>query len=269
MGRCIQQIPPTSRDTDTMTNNDTIIVERLLSDRPSFHLGGACQWNSLPQTLAAIRDSVQPGDLTLETGVGASTVVFAAGGAHHTAISPDPGEHARVAEYCQQLGIDASRVTFIEGLSDDILPSLLSRERTLDAAFIDGAHSFPYPEVDWFYVTRALKVGGKLLMDDISIPAVTPLFHHMRLEDNWRLDQVLDDRAVAFTLLAAPQPEDWPNQRFNEGYPDFSFARFPRRLQLEANFRLTRARTRTAEKYPSVRGFYRGTLGRMTRRSAT
>ena len=251
-----------------MTNNSTMIVERLLADRPSFHLGGACQWNSLPETLAAISQSVEPGDATLETGVGASTVVFAARGAHHTAISPDPGEHARVTEYCQQIGVDTSRLTFVEGLSDDVLPSLLTRERTLDAAFIDGAHSFPYPEIDWYYITRALKIGGKLLMDDISIPAVMPLFHHMRLEDNWRLDRILDDRAVAFTLLAAPQPEDWPSQRFNDGYPDFSFASFPRRLSLAANFRLAQARARAAQRYPSLRKLYRESLGRVTRRMA-
>lgn len=252
---------------DTITNNNTMIVERLLADRPAFHLGGACQWNSLPETLAAIRDSIEPGDLTLETGVGASTVVFAACGAHHTAISPDPGEHARVTEYCHQAGIDTSHLTFIEGLSDDVLPSLLTRERTLDAAFIDGAHSFPYPEVDWLYVTRALKIGGKLVMDDISIPAVMPLFHHMRLEDNWRLDRILDNRAVAFTLIAAPKPEDWPNQRFNDGYPDFGFAPLPRRLQLEASFRLARVRARTAKRYPSLKRIYREALSRVTRRT--
>lgn len=251
-----------------MTDNSTMIVERLLTDRPSFHLGGACAWNSLPETLAAIRDAVEPGQITLETGVGASTVVFAARGAYHTAISPDATEHARVTEYCHQIGLDTSRLTFIEGLSDDVLPSLLSRERNLDVAFIDGAHSFPYPELDWYYITRALNIGGKLLMDDVPIPAVTPLFHHMRLEDNWRLEGVLDNRAVAFTLVATPQPEDWPNQRFNDKYPDYSFARLPLRLRLTTTARLTKARSRAAGRYPALRRVYRESLGRMTGQAA-
>jgi predicted O-methyltransferase YrrM len=248
----------------TLTNRRDIVAA-LLTDRPSFHLGGACQWNSLPETLAAIRDSVRPGHVTLETGVGASTVIFAAGGAHHTAISPDASEHTRVAEYCREVGVDTTNVTFVEGLSDDVLPSMLSHERTLDVAFIDGAHSFPFPEVDWFYVTRALKVGGKLLMDDIPIPAVTPLFHHMRQEPNWRADGILDDRAAAFTLLAAPQPEDWPNQRFNDGYPDFSFAPFPRRLGLGARFQVARARSRLADRYPALRRAYENSRNRVSR----
>jgi hypothetical protein len=258
------------RQTGTMiTANSTLmesssrtVVEQLLRDKPSFHLDGICQWNSLPETRAAIRDSVKPGDVTLETGVGASTVVFAACGAHHTAISPSAREHARVAEYCERIGVDTSRLTFIEGLSEDELPARLTRERTLDVAVIDGAHSFPFPEVDWFYVTRALKIGGKLLMDDIPIPAVTPLFHHMQLEDNWRLDGIFDDRAVAFTLVAPPAPEDWPNQRFNGAYPDYSFAGLPKRLRLTAKFQLARARSRAARRYPALKRVYRQAASR-------
>ncbi len=247
-----------------MTNSN--VVTRILTDRPSFHLNGAREWNSLPETLTAIRDAVKPGDVTLETGVGASTVVFAASGAYHTAISPDATEHARVAEYCREIGVDPSRIAFVDGLSDDVLPAILTHERTLDVAFIDGAHSFPFPEVDWFYVTRALKVGGKLVMDDIPIPAVTPLFHHMSLEDNWRLDGVLDDRAAAFTLLAPPVPEEWPNQRFNDGYPDFSFVPLPKRIELTAGFQLAQVRSTVATRFPVLRRVYREAVQRSAAR---
>jgi precorrin-6B methylase 2 len=229
------------------------VVTQLLADRPSFHMNGECAWNSLPETLCAIREAVQPGDTTLETGVGASTVVFAARGAHHTAISPDAGEHERVAAYCHQIGVATDRLTFIEGFSDDVLPARLGRERKLDAAFIDGAHSFPFPEVDWFYVTRALRVGGRLLMDDISIPAVTPLFHYMRSEPHWRLEAILDDRAAAFTLTGTPPVENWPDQRFNDGYPDFSFVPPVTRMRLKTAFRASQLRTAAAARYPALR----------------
>lgn len=112
--------------------------------------------------------------------------------------------------------------------------------------------------MDWFYVTRALKVGGRLLMDDIPIPAVAPLFRHMQLESNWALNGVLDNRAASFTLLAEPQPEDWPAQRFNDSYPDYSFADLRTRVSLEARFRVARARAGLAQRYPSLRRAYRG-----------
>ncbi len=73
-------------------------------------------------------------------------------------------------------------------------------------------------------------------MDDIPIPAVSPLFRHMQLEHNWRLEGLLDNRAAAFTLLATPEAEDWPGQRFNAGYPDYGYIDLPTRLKLKARF---------------------------------
>lgn len=248
----------TSGITDMTTVDAQNIVQRLLADKPMFHLGGQARWDAMPQTLEAVRTSVRDGDTTLEVGVGVSTVVFAACGANHTAISPDTSEHERVRAYCKEIGVDDSRLRFAVGLSDDVLPSLLSRERTLDVALVDGAHSFPFPVIDWYYVTRALKVGGRLLMDDIPVPVVTQIFRHMRLEPNWRLDQVYDNRAAAFTMLAPPAADDaWENQPFNKKYPDFSFVGLPQRLKLRTTHRLVQARYRFGQRYPAVRRIYK------------
>jgi hypothetical protein len=76
------------------------IVDRLLRDCPMFHSSGTKRWDAVPGTLRAIRQLVRDGDRTLETGCGASTVIFAAAqGAHHTAISPDAEERFR-SERC-------------------------------------------------------------------------------------------------------------------------------------------------------------------------
>lgn len=234
------------------------IVMRILADKPSFHLSGTARWDALPQTLEAIAGSVQPGDSTLEVGVGVSTVVFAASGASHTAISLDAIEHQRVREYCQRIGIDDKRLNFVVGMSDDVLPRLLTCERTLDVALIDGAHSFPLPVVDWHYVMRALKIGGTLLLDDIPVPAVMQVFRHMKLDPNWRLDGIFDDRAAAFSLIATPEAEDdWRRQPFNTGYPDYSFAALPRQLRLESEYRLSQMRHKLGQRYPSLRRVYK------------
>lgn len=239
------------------TTNQFDIIKRLMIDKPSFHGGGEVRWDALPGTLEAIHRFARNGERTIETGVGASTVVFAAAGTHHTAISPDAAEHERVQEYCQEIGVDVSRITFLVGLSDDILPSLLDRERTLDMAFIDGAHSFPFPELDWYYITRSLKIGGRMLLDDIPIPAVAQVFRHMSLEPNWRLDGIFDDRSVAFTLLAPPEPEDWPQQPFNKGYPDLGFAAPPKRLRLATQYRIKQMRYSIGQRYPALRRIYK------------
>jgi len=239
------------------SSHDLNIVKQLQTDRPSFHLGGHARWDSLPQTLNAIRSAVKPGDVTIETGVGASTVVFTAGGSTHTAISPDPREHELIREYCRSIGVDDSRLNFVVGLSEDVLPDVLTRERTLDVAFIDGAHSFPFPEVDWCYITRSLKVGGYLVVDDITIPSVAPLYRHMTLEANWALDRVLDDRAAAFRLQALPLGEDWGNQKVNARYPDYQFADLPKRVQLELAHRVTKMSHAAARRNPALRRIYK------------
>ncbi|HXW43596.1 MAG TPA: class I SAM-dependent methyltransferase [Streptosporangiaceae bacterium] len=233
------------------------VVQRVLTDKPMFHQGGEERWDALPETLEAIRSFARPGASTLELGVGVSTVVFAAAGTSHVAISPDPVEHERVQAYCRSIGVDDSGIRFVVGLSDDVLPSMLGRERTLDLALIDGGHLFPVPVIDWYYVSRALKVGGKLIMDDVPIPAVAPVMRHMSLESNWRLDGIFDDRAAAFTLLAEADEVPWPDQPFNKGYPDFSFLAGPRRLRLQAGYRLRELRRTTGQRHPGLRRLYK------------
>lgn len=237
------------------------VVERILADRPCFHLGGEANWSATSDTLTAISEVARPGDVTLETGAGASTVVFASTGAAHTAISPDSTEHELVRDYCRGIGIDDSALSFHCGLSDDVLPPLLGRDRTLSAAFIDGAHSFPFPEVDWHYISRSLKIGGALILDDITIPSVSEVFRHMRVESHWRLERILDGRAALFTLLAEPPPELWTNQRHNSGYPDFSFAPPAQRLRMSAAFAAASARRSAGTRFPVLRRAYRRVRG--------
>src|SRR5438552_12703495 len=112
------------------------IVDRLLRDRPRFHLDGTTRWDSLPGTLRAIQQSVRDRDRTLETGCGASTVIFAAQRAYHTVLSPNADEHKRVRDYLRDIGIDDGRLVSIVGPSDVVLPSLCT-ERVLDVAYID------------------------------------------------------------------------------------------------------------------------------------
>jgi hypothetical protein len=242
------------------TKRNVSIVPRLLNDRPVFHSGGTKRWDCLPATLEWIQQSVHDGDRTLETGCGASTVVFASGGAYHTAISPEAEEHRRVLAYCGEVGIDTSRLSFNAGFSDLVLPNLC-RDRVLDLAFIDGAHSFPFPAVDWHYVTRALKVGGHLLVDDVPIPAVACVLRYMQSDPSWRLDQVLDQRAACLTLVTEPAPEDWTLQAFNRR-ADYSFARPSTRARLVMSSEAARARRQIGDRFPQLRRTWQRLSGR-------
>jgi Methyltransferase domain len=152
---------------------------------------------------------------TLETGSGASTVVFADRGANHVAISPAPDEHRRLAEYCRDVGVDLSRVTFIAEPSHTALVKTW-KPQPLDIALVDGAHSFPFPVLDWFYVAPHVKVGGHIIVDDAFIPSVNVLVHYLRSTDAWQLDTSLGNRTVAFRKLQDVQLTwDWTENRFD------------------------------------------------------
>lgn len=234
-------------------------VERLVADKPVFHSGGTRIWNAMPATLEMISRHVSPGDRTVETGAGASTVVFAAAGATHDAISPFGDEHKRIADYCGEIGVDASSVTFHEGPSDRVLPRLVDGER-YDVAFIDGLHSFPGPVVDFHYVEQLLRPGGVLLLDDVPIPAVAVAFRYMRSSPDWTFVQIVDDRAAIFRKVADADTEDnWRMQPFNKRYPDFSYLpvlELPHRAKLEATERWPSVRRALGTRFPGLKEKY-------------
>jgi predicted O-methyltransferase YrrM len=61
----------------------------------------------------------------------------------------------------------------IEVKSEFALPRLLEeKEGQLDFIFIDGWHTFDHTLLDCFYATRLLRVGGYLVLDDVTFPSV-------------------------------------------------------------------------------------------------
>ncbi|SEI21825.1 hypothetical protein SAMN05216228_10832 [Rhizobium tibeticum] len=269
------------------------IVETLERDQPRFHWGGTQSWNAAPETLREIEGSVSKGMRTLETGCGASTIVFASKGAHHTVISPTHDEHKRVLSYLREIGIDNPHLEFAAGFSDDVLPRISNHperlaewdawfannlgvgatseissssdhvelwkdgaERIFDYIFIDGAHSFPYPVIDWHYATRVLKVGGHLLLDDIPIPAVACVYRYMISDPSWRLINILDNRVAAFELVAEPAPEDYTLQRYNRR-PDFGFLPLHQRSYMLIATEVRRMRRELGNRMPGLRQHWR------------
>jgi hypothetical protein len=231
------------------------LVDKLIKEDPMFHVGGASRWNALPEILTTLAARVARGNRTVETGCGASTVIFANAGSDHTTISPDAREHELVRQYCERNGIDHTGVTFIDSSSDEVLPTLLE-SRVLDLAFIDGAHAFPFAILDWHYLSAHLKVGGTMVVDDIAIPAIAPLYRFMQAESWWRLDSRPDERAAMFTLVADPPPEDYTQQRFNDRF-DYSFASPMTRLKLRGEATVRLARRTVGNRFPKLREVYR------------
>jgi len=228
------------------------VVERILRDRPPFHGDGRLRWDVSPGTLRLLARLAAAAERTLEVGCGVSTVVFAAAGTSHVAVSPVRREYERIEQYCAEIGVPTAGVDFREGFSDRVLPSL---ERDVDLALIDGAHAFPHPVVDFHYASRRLRPGGVLVLDDVPIPSVGAVYTFLRAEPRWQLVDLVDHRAAAFRLDGPlPEGDPWGEQRCNAGYPDYSFLPLPQRSRVELREWLARNSTisRARRRHPQL-----------------
>ena len=188
------------------------ITQRLRALPPGIH-GGGDEFRGLAwPALEWLEREVQPGMSTLETGAGASTLAFAAGGADHVAVTPDPGEEERIRAQAEQMGIETARVRFEIGPSHEVLPRL--EPRPLDLVLIDGAHGFPYPILDWWLVAPHVKVGGRILVDDAYMPPVTALVDALRAQPAWKFEGSVGYRTAIVRKVSDELPRwDWEGGR--------------------------------------------------------
>jgi predicted O-methyltransferase YrrM len=209
------------------------LTDQLRREPPGLHAGGSEYWGLAWDALAWLEREVRPGMATLETGSGASTLVFAAGGAEHEAVTPAADEETRFRSECSRLGIDGSRVAFRIGLSHEVLAGL--EPRPLDLVLVDGAHGFPYPILDWWLVAPRVKVGGRVLVDDAYMPPVRALLDALRAQPEWEVEDAASFRTAVVSKVADGLPSfDWEGERIGGG---MSFAYLPARERAVASVR--------------------------------
>ena len=186
----------------------TRLTDDLRASPPGLHGDGDEYWGLAWAALGWLEDNVTAGMATLETGSGSSTLVFAAAGAEHEAVTPDAEEEARIRRECERRGIDSSSVWFRIGPSHEVLPRL--EPRALDLVLLDGAHGFPYPVLDWWYVAPHVRVGGLVLLDDAYMPPVRVLVDALREQPGWEVAAAVSPRTVAVRKVAEGLPPfDW------------------------------------------------------------
>lgn len=178
-----------------------------------------CSWQLANDTLVFINQNISDKSVTLETGQGLSTVVFALKQTLHTAINPsaiDPSEEFspsdEILKFCVEHSIATGRLKLINGRSEKILPGL-SQDESLDLCLIDGGHAFPIPFLDWFYIAPMLKVGGLLVIDDLQIWTGYTLACFLAMEPEWKLHASFQ-RSKVFEKVARTTVKNWNKQAF-------------------------------------------------------
>jgi hypothetical protein len=203
-------------------------VERSLAaefkaEPPSLHATGEVCGGLHWAALEWLERTVQRGWATLETGAGLSTLVLASRNAVHEAVTPSQDEADRIRAEAERRGISLEHVRFRIGSSHEELPRW--EPRPLDLALLDGAHGFPYPILDWWYVAPHLKRGGYLLLDDAYMDAVATLVDFLRSRPAWRIEGAVGYR----TLVVRKVEEELPpfDSLGEEGVGRISFGYLP------------------------------------------
>jgi predicted O-methyltransferase YrrM len=174
----------------------------VLNDPPKPHKdseGGCVVWGLTEAALKFIYENINDQCVTLETGCGLSTVVFALKGSRHTVIAPAPSEFEITKSYCRDHGIPTSQIDFITAASQTVLPALESDP--LDLVLIDGGHGFPTPYVDWFYTAGKLKKGGFLIVDDVWLWSCQILRDFLIEQPHWEFVVEFEERTTVFRKI--------------------------------------------------------------------
>ena len=242
-----------------------VALKRLLEEPPKLHRPkdydptaeeGLISWGIQESFLELLVKIVTPDSITLETGSGLSTVCFAIIGSEHICVSPLRQEHDRIRDYCCEHQISTARIRFIPLNSQAVLPFLDTGGRKLDFALIDGAHTFPEPIVDYFYLNQYLKIGGLLAIDDLNISGIGILHKFLITEPAYELVKIDGLKTGIYRKVSDIQPYPaWRSQKLNRRYPDFSYLPFQtivreRLRPIEVKLRMGLGRL------PAVRGAY-------------
>jgi predicted O-methyltransferase YrrM len=192
-------------------------LERLIVERPSFHAwpdGTPANWSVEPRVLRFIAAHVKPGMSTLETGAGQTTVGFALAGAHHICITPDQAEVDRIRAYLDGCA-ERPDVRFVLESSDKALPAAKCLPDRLDFVFIDGAHRFPFPILDWYFTESRVPVGGIVAVDDYRMPSVRVLYDFLAGEEEWQPVETYEVTAFFRRMKRTENVSDWADQAMN------------------------------------------------------
>ncbi len=218
-----------------MTDRAMRALELLDAERPQFHpeldvSDGALEdsFKDGPQAagtpgqrsyaisrevLEFLAESAKPGQISLETGGGYTTVVLAAASGQHVVVNPDTSSNALIEAFCEE-HLGGANIRVESGSSDSVLPRLADSDLRIDLALIDGNHSYPFPTVDFHYADQILNSDGLLLLDNTEIRAVDIVVEYLTSEPAYEL--VRHIRNCAVFRKVGDRSLGWMGQSINQ-----------------------------------------------------
>jgi hypothetical protein len=225
-----------------MEQNVLTVLADVVRIAPSLHRAGTFSASVLE---AIVRHSIQrPVQHSVETGSGASTLLFSHVSEDHTVFAVDGGTGSiRSIETSPFLRREV--VTFVEGPTQVTLP-LHAFAHHLQLVLLDGPHGYPFPDLEYYHVYPHLDPDALLIVDDIHIPTITNLFDFISADEMFDLHEVVETTAF-FRRTGAPTfprtGDSWWTQGYNKGAfesPDVELLNLtpPERVELAPLFYL-------------------------------
>jgi precorrin-6B methylase 2 len=207
-----------SQSQDFVEENLGKILSAIKNAAPDLHKAGAFR----KETLDALAKHLgrQKVVNSIETGSGASTLLFSHLSQHHTVFALDEGNES-ISNIRYNPLLRTSAVTFVEGPTQKTLPTHQFPE-PLQAALIDGPHGYPFPDLEYYFVYPHLETGALLVIDDIQIRSIRNLFNFLRVDRMFHLEEVVGTTAF-FRRTEAPTldplGDGWWEQKYNQVPP--------------------------------------------------
>ena len=211
------------------------LTESLRRSPPRLH-DSPDYWGLAWDALAWVEANTPEGTSTLETGAGASTMVFAARRAHHHVITPDPEEERRIRAACQERGLDASRSLSTSGARTRSFPGSMCL-RSISCSSMAPTDS-PIPILDWWHLAPRLKTGGRMLLDDAYLPGIAAIVDYVRASEAWELEPPISFRTARIRKLRDDDPPNEADARAAHGRMSFGYLPPGRRVVASARTRL-------------------------------
>jgi len=202
------------------------LIEEVAALPGDWHDSGTLPSQVIRRIATLVSERFRNGlSASAETGCGKSTLLLSRLSHRHFCFTVTLGDS--VAKVRAHPALNRDTVEFIFGPSQLTLRHHEWKHK-LDFALIDGAHGYPFPELDYYFIYPQLKPGAILVIDDIHIPTVTNLYHVLREDAMYELVAV--ELFTAFFVrtsapLFDPTGDGWYLQRYNQ-------ARYPRKEDL-------------------------------------
>ncbi len=205
------------------------ILAKVMEASRSIHRSGSLSPAALV-SLAKHLESRNPKH-TVETGTGASTLVFSHISLDHTVFTINTDDSMTAVQRNPLL--NSRPIRFVLGPTQRTLPSYVF-ESKLQAVLLDGPHAYPFPDLEYFYLYPHIDEGGLLVVDDIHIPTLRNLYRFLRKDDMFKLIEVTDKTAF-FSRTGHAVFDPWSDGWWLQGFNRHVLSRYAWREKLKSS----------------------------------